>query len=314
MDNWATLDASYYDKNTKNQILNLVIPPTSGYTTEAINAGEIVNKGVEATLTMRPLTSVYGLSWTSTFNFAANRSRVLSLAPGLTTVVLATQRSASVTATVGYPYGELTGYTFLRDSAGNLLTQNGMPIRGKLGILGNINPNWVGGWTNAFSFGRFNASFLVDFHEGGVFFSNTNMMCDQSGMCANTLRGRELDWNNPGIVVKGIDRTTGKPNTTNVTSEQYFQSLWLINQEYTYSDSYIKLREVRIGYNLPSRLAGRLNAQSINLALIGRNLLTHSKVPNIDPEFTYGSGNAQGLEFAPLPTNRSVGLTLQVTP
>jgi hypothetical protein len=229
-------------------------------------------------------------------------------------VVLGTQRSASVVATVGQPYGQLTGYTFLRDATGNLLTQNGVPIRGPRAVLGNVNPRWVGGWNNAFRIKHFTASFLFDFHEGGKFFSNTNMMCDQSGMCANTLQGRAVDWNKPGIVANGIDQTTHQANTINVTSEQYFQSLWLINQAYTYDDSYVKLREVRIGYDLPSTLANRFNAQSVNVALVGRNLWTHSNVPNIDPEFTYSTGNAQGLEFAPMPTNRSIGITLQVTP
>jgi hypothetical protein len=151
-------------------------------------------------------------------------------------------------------------------------------------------------------------------HEGGKVFSTTNMMCDQSGQCANTLRGREVDWNNPGIVVQGIDRKTGQPNTVNVTSEQYFLSLWLIHEQYTYDDSYIKLREARVGYDLPESLMRRLHAQSATMSLVGRNLFTHSKLPNIDPEFTYGTGNAQGFEYATLPTNRSIGLTLHVTP
>lgn len=313
-DSRITLDASYYDKQTKNQILNLVIPPTSGYSTQAINAGEISNKGIEASLSATPLRSERGVTWTSTFNFASNRSRVVSLSPDLTTVVLGTQRSASVTATAGHPYGELTGYTFLRDDDGNLLTQNGVPIRGAQGVLGNVNPRWIGGWSNDLKYRNFNASFLFDFHEGGRFFSNTNMMCDQSGMCANTLKGREADWNDPGIVVQGIDRASGQPNAVNVTSEQYFQSLWLINEAYTYDDSYIKLREVRVGYDLSSALAGRIGAQTVNVSLVGRNLWTHSNVPNIDPEFTFNTGNAQGLEYAPMPTSRSIGLTLQVTP
>ncbi len=314
LDSRVTLDASYYDKETKNQILNLVIPPTSGYLTQAINAGQISNKGFEATLGVTPLRSDNGLNWTSTFNYATNKSKVVSLSPGLKTVVLGTQRSASVVATVGQPYGQLTGYTFLRDANGNLLTQNGDPIRGPQAVLGNVNPRWVGGWNNAFRLKRFTASFLLDFHEGGKFFSNTNMMCDQSGMCANTLKGREVDWNNPGIVVKGIDKTTGQANTINVTSENYFQSLWLINQAYTYDDSYVKLRELRVGYDLPAEFARRFSAQNVNVAFVGRNLWTHSNVPNIDPEFTYNTGNAQGLEFAPMPTTRSVGITVQVTP
>ena len=313
-DSRITVDASYYQKNTKNQILNLVIPPTSGFSTQAINAGQISNKGFEATLGVTPLRSENGLNWTSTFNYATNKSNVIALTPGLTSVVLASQWSATVTATAGQPYGQIKGYTYLRDSVGNLLTSKGLPIRGPLAVLGNVNPKWVGGWNNEFRLKRFTGSFLLHFNVGGKVFSTTNMMCDQSGQCANTLEGREVDWNKPGVVVKGIDRATGQPNTTTVTSEQYFLSLWLIHQQYTYDDSYVKLREVRVGYDLPDAFASRFNAHVVNVALIGRNLWTHSSIPNIDPEFTYGTGNSQGFEYAPLPTNRSIGITLQVTP
>ena len=314
-DSRITVDASYYAKDTRNQILNLVIPPTSGYGTQAINAGRIANKGFEATLGVTPLKDVHGLDWNSTFNYATNHSRVVTLTPGLTSVTLASQWSATLTAAVGQPYGQIMGYRYLRDSTtGSLITSNGLPVRGQLAALGNVNPTWVGGWNNQFKYKRFNAGFLLDFHEGGKIFSTTNMMCDQSGQCANTLRGREVDWNKPGVIVNGIDKATGKPNTVNVTSEQYFLSLWLIHEQYTYDDSYIKLREARLGYDLPVSLTRRFYAQAATLSLVGRNLFTHSQLPNIDPEFTYGTGNSQGFEYATLPTNRSVGLTLHVTP
>jgi hypothetical protein len=61
-------------------------------------------------------------------------------------------------------------------------------------------------------------------------------------------------------------------------------------------------------------LASRVGAHTVNVSLVGRNLWTHSNVPNIDPEFTFNTGNAQGLEYAPMPTSRSFGITLQVTP
>jgi TonB-linked SusC/RagA family outer membrane protein len=313
-DNRITLDASYYAKDTKNQILSLVIPPTSGYGTQAINAGRISNKGFEATLAVTPVRNARGFDWTSTFNYATNHSRVVTLTPGLSAVTLASQWSATLTAAVGQPYGQIVGYKYLRDSTGNLLTSNGLPVRGPQAVLGNVNPKWVGGWNNSFRYKRLSGGFLLDLHEGGQIFSTTNMMCDQSGQCANTLRGREADWNNPGIVVQGIDRKTGQPNTMNVTAEQYFLSLWLIHEQYTYDDSYIKLREARVGYDLPESLIRRLHAQSATVSLVGRNLFTKSKLPNIDPEFTYGTGNAQGFEYATLPTNRSIGLTLHVTP
>ena len=316
-DNRVTFDGSYYSKQTKNQILNLVIPPSSGFSTQSVNAGEVQNKGFEAEIAVTPIraSTDAGFNWTSTFNYAANRSKVVSLAPGLQTVVLGSQWSATVEARAGEPYGVIRGYDFARDSAGNLLTENGLPIRGsQLKVLGNVNPKWIGGWNNEFKYHRFTLNLLFDIHHGGDIFSITNMMCQQSGTCTSTLTGREVDWNKPGIVVKGIDQATGKANTVNVTSEQYFQSLWLIHSAYIYDDSYIKLRELRLGYDLPSSVAGRFNAQSVNVSFVGRNLWTHSNVPNVDPEFTYGSGNSQGFEFAEMPTNRSLGFSVQVTP
>ncbi len=310
----VTVDASYYSKNTRNQILNLVIPPTSGYSTQAINAGHISNKGFEASLGVTPLKSENGLNWTSTFNYASNKGKVVSLAPGLSSVVLASTWGATVTATAGEPYGQLRGYEYLRNDDGKLITSKGMPIRGPQALLGNINPSWVGGWNNEFSYGRFTGSFLLDFHVGGKMFSTTNMMCDLSGQCANTLHGREVDWNDPGIVVDGIDRESGEQNTINVTAERYFGSIWGINEQYVYDAGYVKLREARIGYDLPASLLGRVGVSSMNISLTGRNLWTHSSIPNIDPEFTYGTGNGQGFEYATLPTNRSIGINLRVTP
>jgi hypothetical protein len=257
---------------------------------------------------------VRALRWVSTLNYAANRGKVVSLAPGLSTVILGSERSATIEARLGERYGVFFGNTFLRDASGNLLVSNGLPQIGPRKVLGNINPDWMGGWSNQLSFRRFTVNALVDVRQGGKIFSNTNMMCDQSGACANTIYGREVDWNKPGVVVKGIDQATNQPNTVNVTSEQYFQGLWLINEAYTYDASYVKLREMRVGYALPPRLASRLYAQSASLSLVGRNLLTRKHVPNIDPEFAYSTGNFQGIEFAQLPTNRSFGINVQLTP
>jgi TonB-linked SusC/RagA family outer membrane protein len=311
----VTLDASYYSKSTRNQILRLLVPASSGYTSRAINAGEIKNAGAEASLSVTPIQRPNGgLRWTSTLNVGTNRGKVVSLAPGLSTVILGSERSANIEARLGERYGVIFGNTFLRDSSGRLLTSDGLPQIGARQVLGNVNPDWVGGWSNVVAFRRFTFNALVDVRQGGKIFSNTNMMCDQSGACQNTLLGREVDWDKPGVVVQGIDRATGQPNTTRVTSEQYFQGLWLINEAYTYDASFVKLRELRVGYTLPPRFAARLYAQNASLSVVGRNLLTRKHVPNIDPEFTYSTGNFQGIEFAQLPTSRSFGLAVQLTP
>ena len=75
----------------------------------------------------------------------------------------------------------------------------------------------------------------------------------------------------------------------------------------------MKLREVRIGWAVPQSLFG-LSAYRLNVALVGRNLLTHSNAPNIDPETAFSAGNQQGQEFGQLPATRSLGFQISVTP
>ena len=173
----------------------------------------------------------------------------------------------------------------------------------------------MGGWGNEFKWKQWTLSGLFDFHIGGSIFSVTNMFGQYTGVLSNTITGREVDWNNPGIVVKGSTRATGQPNTTNVTSEEYFQSLFEINQKYIYSASYTKLRELRLSYDLAASQAHRLWSQSINVSLVGRNLVTWKKIPNIDPEFAYSSAESGlGMEFANLPNALSWGIDVRIVP
>ncbi|GJG88150.1 SusC/RagA family TonB-linked outer membrane protein [Gemmatimonadetes bacterium T265] len=313
LDNRITFDASYYHKFTRNQLINIVVSQTSGFTNKAINAGELSNHGFEALLSTTPVRQ-RDFEWTSAFNYSFNRAVVTQLYPGLQTIVLGGTWNATVEARVGEPYGTIRGYTILKDQAGNWLLQDGLPQRGPLAVLGNVQPKWVGGWNNTFRYKRFSLSALVDMHIGGNIFSVTNMFGEYTGVLANTTKGREVDWNNPGIVVKGIDQATGKPNTVNVTAENYYQSFFELNERYVYSDTWYKLRELRFAYDLPPFLTRRLRAQSANVAFVGRNLLTRTHVPNIDPEFAYTTGNYQGMEFAALPNARSLGFSIRITP
>jgi TonB-linked SusC/RagA family outer membrane protein len=311
----ANLDASYYDKATKNQIINSTISSATGFDQKAINAGKITNKGFEALLNITPIRTAGGFEWNTTFNFSRNRSNVDALAPGIQTIVLGGSWYETTEARLHQPYGVIYGFSYLRDSAtGQLLLHDGKPQEGEQKVLGSIEPDWVGGWNNEFRYKNVALSFLFDIHEGGDIFSVSNMWGEYTGILKSTLRGREADWNDPGILVKGIDDETGKPNTTTVTSEQYFQSLFPIHEAFVYDDSYIKLREVRVGFSVPSRWLNRLHVSSASVAFVGRNLLTHTDVPNIDPEFSYSTGNDQAAEFAALPTPRSFGLNLRIIP
>ncbi len=317
-DNRVTLDASAYRKSTRNQIFDVEISGASGFDKKWVNAGEISNKGIESLLTLNLFQSRTGFSWNTTFNFAHNKSKVVDLAPDVQTIVLGTGGFGDVIveARKGEPYGAIRGYKFERDDAGNILVEDGFPVRApSLEVLGNIQPKWTGGWSNQFTFGNFALNTLLDVKHGGKLYSVTNMFGEYAGVLANTIKGRENDWNDPGITVKGIDVATGQPNTTTITAEEYYHNLFGYTENYVYDASYVKLRELRLSYNLPGSWANKfLGARAASIAITGRNLRMWTKVPNIDPEFAYSSRNDQGIEVNMSPNPRSWGVNVRIIP
>jgi len=237
-------------------------------------------------------------------------------------------RDVRLEATKGKPYGALWGYDIRRcDSGaideglcssgqeGKILTSQGIPVQTDTMIyLGSIQPKWTGGINNTFTYKNFSLGGLLDIRRGGKIMSYTNYVGLYSGVLKSSLKGREIDWDKPGVHVDGIDVNTLAPNADTVTAEAYFQNLFGATGQTTYDASYVKLRELRFGYELPQSLANKVRAQNVSLALTGRNLKLWTKVPNIDPEFAYSSGNFQGVEYAFPGNAKSWGLNVRITP
>jgi TonB-linked SusC/RagA family outer membrane protein len=321
LDGRVTFDGSLYDKYTSNQIFSAPVSTATGFTAKSINAGKITNKGHEFILGITPVQTAGGFSWNSSFNYGRNKSNITELAPGVSTLLLTSLFSARVEARLDRPYGAIMGRAWARDAQGRLLLNGGLPYAATTApnhYFGSIQPQWTGGWGNTFTFGNIRLYGLLDFHVGGHLASITNMWGDFTGIFPRTIRGREVDWNNPGIVVNGIDATTGQPNTTSVDAETYWQCIAYncgqVIEDHVYSATYTKLRELSVSFDLPQSMASRFNTSGITLALTGRNLHTWTKVPNIDPEFSYSTGNGQGIEFAALPNARVWGLNVRITP
>jgi len=316
-DDRITFDGTYYAKLTRDQIIPLTTAPASGFADAIINAGQVSNRGFEASVTARPVRMANGFQWNTTFNYLKNKNKVDALFPGLTATTIASQWSSEIQAREGQPYGVLFGYGYLRDAAtGQMMTSGGLPLRDPVKrILGNVNPDWTGGWANEVRFKSFALNALVDFRHGGQNFSVGNWWGQYAGILESTLQGREVDWNKPGLVVHGIDKASGKPNTTNVTAEDYNHTVYPINEAAIYNSGFTKLREVRLSYDVPSRFAAKVRATQMNIALVGRNLATWTKFPNYDPENSTSAGNGgQGYDMGAMPTTRSFGLNFTITP
>jgi hypothetical protein len=315
LDNRVGLDLSYYNKTSTNQILPLQVSATSGYTSAVVNAGKLSNKGIEAQLNLVPVRLDNGLEWDMTLNFAKNESNVSGLPTGFESIQLGTYWSLSVEAREGEKYGALYGNPYLRDDAGNLIVNSrGRPQADpQRRVLGNFTPDWTGGMNNRVRFRNFEVSALLDMQRGGDIFSVTHMFGRYAGVLEETLVGREESADQRTLIIPGV-KADGTPNDIATTADGYNHSLYGIHEASIFDASWLKLRELRVAYNASADLARRLKVSSFNVALVGRNLWLNTDVPHIDPETSFSTGNVQGIEFGQLPTVRSIGFQLSVTP
>jgi len=322
LDDRLGLEVTYYREQTRDQIVPVQVSAMTGFTERMLNAGTISNRGVELLLDATPVRLANGLEWQVQANYTRNRSNVDALYGDLQTLVLGTYYSVTVEARVGEPYGVMYGRTYAYDSQGRMvLTSAGLPAtNGPIEKLGKYDPDWTGGLTNTLRYRGVQLSAQLDVRRGGSLYSLTNAYGTRSGVLSNTLRGREtrpdtMDGN--GIVMEGVTVTSAGdtvPLTRRVTAQSYHRGLVNIAEEFVYDASFVKLREVRLGYTVPERLTRRLGVSGLDVALIGRNLMLWTDVPHVDPETAFNAGNVQGFEYSQLPSARSIGFSLSVTP
>lgn len=325
--NRLKLDFSYYNINSSDQILSIDVSPTTGYNKQLVNAGKINNKGIELQAGINPIKNS-SFSWDIDLNFSRNRSKVVELdkAGLLTSYTIGTSGTAQVLATVGQPYGTLFGTAYLRDATGNIVVNaDGSPATDpSYHILGKYTPDWLGGVNNRFAYRDFDLSFLIDIRHGGSIYSSTNATGKYTGVLESTLQGRDVEHGgitytnargesrDDGIIVDGVT-AGGEKNTTIVSAQAYYKKIYTINEANTYDASYVKLREVKLGYNLPKKLISKAGLYAATFSIVGRNLwIIDKNAPNIDPETATSAGNVQGIETLTLPTTRSIGFNLNL--
>lgn len=316
LNNRLSFDIAYYVKNTKDDIAQVTTSSASGFTSAYQNIGEIRNQGVEFMVHAVPVKTA-NFQWSTSLNFAYNSSKVLYLGEDTKSLTIdgAYSRSgnASIQCIVGEAYGQIVGYKYKRDSEGNkVYNASGLPLRSdETEILGDGVYKLTGGYFNEVKYKNLFLSFLLDFKFGAKLFSGTNYSLYNTGLHKNTLEGRE-----GGVVGVGVT-PNGSANTTSVNAQTYWT--WVasqnITEEFVYDASFIKLREVSLGYSVPQPfLRNHLPfIQSMSASIVARNLLTLLKyTPNIDPESAYNNSNGQGLELNGYPATRNIGFNLNI--
>ena len=314
LSNKVTLNLTYYNRRTKQDIVSTNISITSGYNAAIVNLGQISNKGLETSLKVN-IIDAKNFSWDVLGLFSYNKSKVENLGPGISKLQLAISKTGNAFINIekGMAYGQIEGYTYSIDAKGNIIYDaNGFPLSdGVVKVLGNANYDKIASISNSVSYKNFYFYFLVDSKFGAKIYSEINSLAVANGKSKSTLPGRET-----GIMGNGVT-ATGDPNSALVTPANlisYYGRVATITENYVYDASFIKLREISIGYRIPKSVVSKLHVSNASLSVVGRNLLTlYKKTPNFDPESNTTSDNAQGIGSAVYPVTRNLGISLNVT-
>ena len=323
------ISATYYHQENKKAILDLDISGASGYQTYVINAGNIQNKGLELSLNAIPV-KTKNTNWSTTINYAYNKNKILELYPGLNSLLLDQNTYARVSmyllANVGEAFGTIIGNGYKRDPKTGkiLLGTNNMPLYETGHNLGTAVPKFTGGWMNTVNWKNFDFTANIDFQNGGKFISWTRMLAVKSGQAAETAAMNDKGKNirdpldqDGGIKVTGISAASGQEVTAYVSARSYYRNTigTQVYEEWAYDASYIRMREMRLGYTFAKANYAKLPFRSINIAFIARNpFMIWQKAPKgVNPaELATGSSSLNWLETGQLATVRSYGLNLNV--
>lgn len=346
-------DISYYNGQIKNQILPLTLPYSSGATSILANVGTLRNQGIEVALRGAPIKSST-FNWNTILNFSSNKNVVEALANGATELLHADYdgNAAQLKSFVGQPMGDIMVHPVAKNAAGQMIVNdNGLYKLDEVNMVkaGNAMPKMVGGFVNNFSYKNFSLDVVMDFRFGGhVMPTGINWMIsrglleeslnymdeasgglsyyrDAAGMGIQTSSGAGPNGEkvfHDGMLMDGVNANGGA--NTNVVSQAFYytQTYNWGGPQYSYSryelyvkkNDYIKMREINLGFRLPTGFAKTIGAKNVQISAFGRNLFfVYRTIKDLDPEqMTSGSRWTQTVNNAGSnPATRTFGVMLR---
>jgi TonB-linked SusC/RagA family outer membrane protein len=305
-----TGEIDYYVKKTDDLLLNSNVPGTTGFLTRFINIGELENKGFEFVINTQNLTGP--LSWSTSFNFARNRNKITNLDGNII------EDGYLNRAVEGQPIGVFYGieYAGVDPANGDALfyindpenlnreTTNDYNSAFRK-VIGNPNPDFIGGLNNTLSYKGFDLNFLFQFVHGNDVYNGGGKF--QRGNFVYFDNALEVDyknaWRNPG------DKTDVPE------SRLFFDNGDQESSRFLQDASYIRLKTLSLGYSLPKSLISRASLESVRLYMSAQNLLTFTKYDLNDPEVNtdYLSSNiAQGNDFYAAPQIKTISFGVSI--
>ncbi|MBO9731512.1 MAG: SusC/RagA family TonB-linked outer membrane protein [Chitinophaga sp.] len=311
------LEVVYYHNTSKDQIIPVTLPYSTGAAYTLTNAGNIVNRGLEATLQQRVINSQQ-FSWTATALFNKNISRVNYITDNISSVSLG-GIWMEARGQAGQPYGVFYGIDVKRNAAGKPVIDDnhgsanyGYPVvNTTFTKIGDPNPDFNVGLRNEFRYRAFSFSFLLDGRFGFDIFNAPHLQMVFNGVDASTVnRGTQT-------VFDGVTASKGEPDTiTAVLSQVWYRNTFNIQGLYVEHNLYwVKLKDVNFTYALPQQLLKSVHIQAASVTLTARNFLLSTNYTGSDPDLGSRNGlsNAAGIDFWTTPNTKSYGIALNVS-
>ena len=307
------IDAAYFDRTTEDQIYEVPVSAATGYTSRLLNAGEMRNYGFELQFTATPI-KTNDFSLDVTVNALRQNNEVVELDESIESIERGGTWAADLRIAEGLPYMAVFGQDYVyNDNGERLVDEDGWyQMTAERVFLGSAIADWTGGVGLGINFKGLFANALVDFQKGGIIHSTSLQWAKYSGMHPETVAfNGESDIRANGMILPGV-KEDGSPNDIKITNVQgYYQGTFGFAAPNVYDASFMKLRDVRVGYRVPNSLIGGAPVRDIVVSVYGRNLaILSADLPYLDPQIVTSAGNDQGLENAQIPSTRSFGVNL----
>ncbi len=327
LNNRVSFDAAFYDRNTDKQIFSLNMDPATGYTAQNMNLGKIRNRGVEFLVNLTPV-KVGDFQWDINWNYTKNWSKVIKLPEELGGIatIYGLSGGTSLYAIEGEPLGVFKAYVPQTTEDGKIICDNnGQPIvNSEQQIVGSMNYKYMMGFGTTLSWKGISLTANLDIRHGGMLYSRTKDITYFTGNAIQTA----FNSRNPFIVPNSVQQigtdADGNPgygeNTTPLDETGIF-TYWDaggpdLDRAFLVDKSYVKLRNVIISWQMPTKWFAHCFIQGVNLSFFGNNLFLWTPKSNtfIDPETSTFGNDLEGNygEFSANPSSRKFGFNVQV--
>lgn len=312
---------TYYHATHSDQIVQISLPRSTGFTQTVSNIGEMINKGHEITLNIKPIEGmVSGLHWDLFGSFAKNINEVTKITDEIDELVIGgPYRGISIVASEGLPFGTFKAQAPLTNDAGQVIVDpnTGYPLyTAEDEYFGSYQPDFTMSFGSNFEYKGFGFNILFDMKQGGTFYSQTQFYTEFNGTAAHTAVYNREPYVFPNAVYEDADGNM-VANDIEITEQGYFTEYDPAASTYLVDASYLKLREIGLSYKLPSKMLKTTPISDVRVSVFAKNVKFWLPEENIfaDPEVNGPAltGNAQGIETTQTPPSRSLGVSLNLT-